>query len=428
MDLLGISMAVMGLISIAIFEYAREGGVAVSVEGGRIRAFKGEEYEIVLVIESRATDWVDAISPTARVETAQLVKTEPLEGGRTRIRFIGTRAGRSEGLRVEISLTDPLKLFQRFEEVARVELVIDTLPLSLLAPAIPWRLTVFGFGDQSTGYPGPGQELYGLDEYHSGDMKDIIWKRVAKSSDERLTARVREANARDAVKVAVVHFVDRGHDNAAWVDSLCEALGHLGQQVLEMGASFAILYPAPPRPVRQDGMGGGGGAGGGGVEYEAAGWGERTPTTMTRAKRKEGGGGGRGEKPSAGSAEAAEDDGEEGAVHADVRDAVDIDRPAALAQARAIDVVELAEAVMACSVAPDSRDIARAVGDCDLLVTGLKEFEDERLTTLISGRKKPVLLISEDAPLPPGFGQRSGPMVYSGKESLFPLVRRILER
>ena len=162
-----------------------------------------------------------------------------------------------------------------------------------------------------------------------------------------------------------------------------------------------------------------------GAEYEEAGWGERTATTMKGAKRKEGGGG---EKPSAGSAEAAEDDGEEGAVPAYVRDAVDIDRPAALAQAKAIDVVELAEAVMACSVAPDSRDIARAVGDCDLLVTGLKEFEDERLATLVSGRRKPVLLISEDAPLPPGFGRRSGPMVYSGKESLFPLVRRILER
>jgi hypothetical protein len=412
MDLLGISMAVMGLISIAIFEYAREGGVAVSVEGSHIRAFKGEEYEVVLVIESRATDWVDAISPTARVETAQLVKTDALEGGRTRLRFLGTRAGRSEGLKVEISLTDPLKLFKRFEEVARVDLVVDTLPLSLLAPAIPWRLTVFGFGDQSTGYPGPGQELYGLDEYHSGDMKDIIWKRVAKSSEERLTARVREANARDAVKVAVVHFVDRGPDRAAWMDSLCEALGHLGQQVLEMGASFAILYPAPPRSGGKDGRGG----------SEEAGWDERTPTTTTTigAKRR---GGGAGEKPSAASTEA-----EEGAVPYEVRDAVAVDRPAAaLAQARATDIVELAEAVMACSVAPDSRDIARTLGDCDLLVTGLKEFEDERLAMLVSG-KTPVLLISEDASLPPGVGRRSGPMVYSGKENLFPLVRRILER
>ena len=81
MDVLGISLAVMAVISVAIFEFAREGGVAVSMEGGRIRAFKGEEYEIVLVIESRATDWMDATSPTARVETGQLMKTEPLGGG-----------------------------------------------------------------------------------------------------------------------------------------------------------------------------------------------------------------------------------------------------------------------------------------------------------------------------------------------------------
>jgi hypothetical protein len=242
MQVLGISLAAMAAFSVAIFEFAVRGGVTVSTEGEHFKAFKGEEYETVLTIESRATDWIGSTLPTVSLETGRLIKAESLEGGRVRLLFLGTYAGRSDGVDIGISITDPLRLLKKLDHVVHSELVVDTLPRSLLAPGIPRRLTIFGFGDQPTGYPGPGQELYGLDEYHSGDTKDIIWKRVAKSPEEALVARVREASVRDVVRVGVVRFAERGDARAAWVDLLCEALGQIGMEVFEMGATLTILY------------------------------------------------------------------------------------------------------------------------------------------------------------------------------------------
>jgi hypothetical protein len=83
-------------------------------------------------------------------------------------------------------------------------------------------------------------------------MKDIIWKRVARSPDETLVARVREANVRDVVRVGVVRFAERGEDRTAWTDLLCEALGYIGKEAFEMGASFTVLYHSPQGVERRD--------------------------------------------------------------------------------------------------------------------------------------------------------------------------------
>jgi uncharacterized protein (DUF58 family) len=349
----------MAVLSAAIFEFAIKAGVTVSMKSGHVRTFKGEEYETILTVESRGTDWIGSMPTTFQIETGQLMKVEPLGEGRMRLRFLGTYAGRSEGVKVGISLNDPLKLLQRLDHVVYSEFVLDTLPLSLLAPVIPRRLTIFGFGDQPTGYPGPGQELYGLDEYHSsGDTKDIIWKRVAKSPDETLIARVREANVKDVVRVGVVQFAARGEDRGAWVDKLCEALAYIGKEILEMGATFTVLYHSPPEVAVQDT---------GRIEEE---------------------------------------------------------RSLGLTQARATDVNEVAEAVMACSVAMGSREIDTVVRNSDFVITGLKELEDPNMAPVIA--EKPMLLIYEEASPPSTYSERS--VIYTGKENLHPLLRKMLER
>ena len=74
---------------------------------------------------------------------------------------------------------------------------------------------------------------------------------MAESPDEALIARVREANVTDAVRVGVVRFAERGKDErAAWTDMLCEALGEVGREVLETGAS---RRPPLPRPAGRRG-------------------------------------------------------------------------------------------------------------------------------------------------------------------------------
>ena len=150
-----------------------------------------------------------------------------------------TPGGRT-GSRSGYPFTDPLNLLKRLDEVDHSEFVLDTLPASLFASAVPRQRTVFGFGDQPTGYPGAGQELYGLDEYNfEMETKNIIWRRVAKSPDETLIASVREASVRDVVRVGVVQFADRGEDRGAWTDLLCEALGQVGRKSFEMGAEVS---------------------------------------------------------------------------------------------------------------------------------------------------------------------------------------------
>jgi hypothetical protein len=40
----------------------------------------------------------------------------------------------------------------------------------------------------------------------------------------------------------VVQFADRGESRAAWVDQLCEALGHVGRQVLSFGPKVSVSF------------------------------------------------------------------------------------------------------------------------------------------------------------------------------------------
>ncbi|HUH99761.1 MAG TPA: hypothetical protein VLY65_01835, partial [Nitrososphaerales archaeon] len=90
----------------------------------------------------------------------------------------------------------------------------------------------------------------------------------------------------------------------------------------------------------------------------------------------------------------------------------------------ASDVNELAEAVMSCSVAPLSRTVDTVVSESDFVVTGLKELEDERTSAVMAG--KPLLLINERAAVARVVTDRS--VIWTGRESLFPLIRKVLER
>lgn len=246
MQLLGVTFATTALVSVAIYELTIKGGVSVSMESGHVRTFKGEEYETTLTMASKGADWMGSMPTEFAIDTGLLVEYQLLDKGRVRLRFLGKYAGRSTGIRVRLSLTDPLRLFSSKDQVVYTDFVLDTLPLSLLAPAAPKRLTVYGFGEESTGLPGPGQELYGLDQYHSGDAKDIVWKRVAKSPDQNLIARTKERNVRETMTVGVVRFAERGDGRLAWTDEVCEALGFIGKQAFEMGATFDILYSSAP--------------------------------------------------------------------------------------------------------------------------------------------------------------------------------------
>jgi uncharacterized protein (DUF58 family) len=320
MQALGICLVAMAMISVAIFEYVLKGGIKTMMQRGRVTITKGEESGALLTIQYRGAGWIDTDLTTFETEAGQQMQIESLSEGKTRLRFLGKYAGRIEGVKLRITLTDPLNLEDRLVEVVHRAFVLDTLPASLFASTVPKQQRVYGYGEQPTGYSGSGQELYGLEEYNAGtDIKNIIWRRVAKSPDESLIASVREASVRDVVNVGVVQFADRGEDEVAWIDQLCEALGQVGTEVLAMGPSVTIYFNSPRKT-------------------EAAREGSENE-----------------EEPLQG-----------------------------MTSFRATDVIGLSEAVMSCSVASPSRDIKEVVANSDLVVTGLKELGDSEMAMLIA--------------------------------------------
>jgi hypothetical protein len=254
---LGISLVAMAVLSVGIFEIVIKGGIEIVMESGHVTTTKGEEYETPLTIQYRGTGWIDTGLTTFKIEAGQQMQVETLSGGKMRLRFPGKYAGRVEGVKLGITLTDPLNLKDRPEEVIHRDFVLDTLPVSLFASAVPKQRRVYGFGEKPTGYSGAGQELYGLEEYNTEtDTKNIIWKRVAKSPDESLIASVREAGVREVVTVGVVQFAERGEGRGAWIDQLCEALGQVGREVLAMGPNVTIHFNSARKTEGKQGSSG----------------------------------------------------------------------------------------------------------------------------------------------------------------------------
>jgi hypothetical protein len=380
MQVLGICLVAMAVISVAIFEFVIKGGIKTMMQSGHMTITKGEESETLMTMQYRGAGWIDTdLTTFETAEAGQQMQIEGLsEGKKIRLRFLGKYAGRTEGVKLRITLTDPLNLENRLDEVVHRAFVLDTLPVSLFASTVPKQQRVYGFGEQPTGYSGAGQELYGLEEYNADtDIKNIIWRRVAKSPNESLIASVREASVRDVVNVGVVQFAERGEGEVAWIDQLCEALGEVGREVLAMGPSVTINFNSPRRAVETMG----------GEEGRRMGAGKENENGEERKEEEE-----------------------------------DEERLPGLTFLKSMDVIDLSEAVMSCSVASPSRDIKQVVANSDLVVTGLKELEDPEMAMLIA--QKPLLLIPEEAFVSPRFMERA--VIWSEKESLLPTLRRIV--
>jgi len=342
MEELGLSLAAMAVVSTAIFALAAEKRIGVVVDSDHVRVFKGEESHMVVGFELRGGEWTGFQLDSCGFDNARVTRTDALPGNRFRLGFQGTLAGRSEGLRIRLSVTDPLGLFNVEDDVLCDELVLDVLPRSLLGLAVPIAVPTFGLGDQPSGYPGPGQELYGLEQYHSSrDAKDIIWKRAAKSPDEALVRRVRESDMRESVRVGVLRAARREDGGRDWNDVLCEGLASVGRDLLQIGVKLTVVH--------------------------------RTAETLV------------------------------------------MDRTS--------DLNELADVVMACSAEHSSEDVSDLIARSDLIITGLRELEDERIADALS--RKHLLLIPEGA-VSASLAKRWA--VYSGEESILPLLRRVMER
>jgi uncharacterized protein (DUF58 family) len=165
------------------------------------------------------------------------------EDGTIRLSFRPRYSGRFEGIKMMLEFTDPLRLLSRTVELSYRNPVVEVIPLSLAtrSPRVIPRMTLTG--DSPAGSPGQGQEIYGIDTYRgSGQSKDILWRRVARSPKQDLFVKIRESNVPETIRISIIQTVDRGPSRYAWIDLACEALGLVSNHLLAMGLTLKISF------------------------------------------------------------------------------------------------------------------------------------------------------------------------------------------
>ncbi len=250
---LGLAMAFTSAISLLALRARLPAAVEVTAEESRVRLFKGERGSIVLRTPGLLSNW-------ARVEVQSVAFDGPVTttvavrgSDEVEVAFVPETAGRYARPEVKVEVRDSVGLFSVPRSVALADLVIDSLPLSLIARPERVYVPPLVVGESPAGTPGKGQEFYGIEEYtqHS-ESKDILWKRAARAPDRPLLARVREANSPESVRLEIVAGETTPQNRHALVDLECEALGELGRAILLADVEVEVDAPGGTNLVTDD--------------------------------------------------------------------------------------------------------------------------------------------------------------------------------
>lgn len=239
---LSLSLAIMAAISLILMRRGI-GTVSLSVDPHHVNVFKGHSISTVVSIRSpRASlarvSRVEFIGPFGMVGILG-----KLDRGRAELSLTPSYAGEFSGSRIVVTLSDVLGLYSHMR-VFDLDLTVDSLPISLLLPESPMQVSTAVHGDVSTGGRGSGQELYAVESYSPGsDAKDVMWKRLARSEDEKMHVRVREATSKAVV--VLLYVTKRGPDPRTAVvrmDMASEAVAQVGRRLVSLGVSVEVAH------------------------------------------------------------------------------------------------------------------------------------------------------------------------------------------
>jgi hypothetical protein len=240
---LALALAFSSLVSLALLRLRVREGVRVEAADQSLRVFKRDQASTELRVSGSGDRWVSVSVDSARFDGPVKVGVELLGEDLFDVKLTPLAAGRYAGLVLSLRLTDVLKLFVASFMEKRVDLVIDSLPMSLLAPVRCPVISPLVLGENPAGRPGRGQEFYGVEEYsYRTESRDILWKRAARRPEGPLLARVREANIPESMTVRV-RRKDQDGERTKLTDLLCEALGTLGRTILMMGVDSEFSAP-----------------------------------------------------------------------------------------------------------------------------------------------------------------------------------------
>jgi uncharacterized protein (DUF58 family) len=244
---LGFALAVMAAISLLLLR-SRIGNSEISVEPLRLRVFKRETMSAVLRVGSLGSRFARVSSVAIQNPFGLSCEVGKLERGSAELAFTPDYAGLFRGIKAVLSVTDSLGLFEEMQR-AELGLVVEALPRSLLLPDTSMLLSQMVQGEIPTGGRGSGQEMYSIESYSPGsDARDMMWKRIARSTDERMLVRTREASAKAVVGMLLKVGAGSPEEQVLRVDLASEGIAQLGKKLVSLGVKVELACS------RQDGV------------------------------------------------------------------------------------------------------------------------------------------------------------------------------
>jgi uncharacterized protein (DUF58 family) len=241
---LALALAFASLFSLVLASIRFPRSVSLRVASGPVRVLKGEEGKMVLSIPGFRDPWTTVKVESVKVGGPVRTSTASEGAGGIEIAIRPLLAGRFTQAEVVLRLGDSLGLFYVRRPIVLNDAIIDSLPLSLVAPVRRAFVPPLVVGESPAETVGRGQEFYGIEEYtQHAESKDILWTRAAKEPDKPLLARVREANSPESVTIEVVHGALPQDREPDLVDLECEALGTLGRALVLAGIRVDIVSP-----------------------------------------------------------------------------------------------------------------------------------------------------------------------------------------
>lgn len=241
-------MALSAALSLALLLRFRAGFAKAAASPKQVSSFKGTKASVRVTFRSALAGWVSVYALPSVGDDGFEVKIVSSSSQGVELEIVQRYAGRFEGLRLGLELSDVLGLFVERNLPLEVDLTFDSLPASLLAQPKRPRLSPLALGERSSGAPGSGQEFYGIDEYQPFmEAKNILWKRVGRRADDKLVVKIRESNIPREIRIAILGVDER--DRLAYVDKVCEALGEVASSLLEAGSMVTFIGFGDGGPV-----------------------------------------------------------------------------------------------------------------------------------------------------------------------------------
>lgn len=238
-----LTLVFSAIMSMIILARATAEGAMIESTEPRLSCLKGQETKISFRVKLRKPSFttirISKLIPSRRMDAEVLSSDETGMSVRIRPRF----AGRSTDLPVRFAMGDPLGFFRSEVSFQLAGLQIDCIPFAILREVERLRPVYTSVGEREGRTQGLGLEFYSIDSYKgTSESKDIFWKKVAASPDEKLLVKLHSQNVRKKVTISVFRTTFREEERLDWMDSACEGVALIGKAILQMGSDLELLF------------------------------------------------------------------------------------------------------------------------------------------------------------------------------------------